>query len=122
MLAHEWIRTADGWRKVDALDHGDDHFFPGHPQDPAWDLAGAIVELSLAPTAAAALVERYRRLSGDAAIAARLPAFRVAYLAFRAGYASIAADTLAGSDDGARFAHERDRRVAELRAATLFTP
>src|SRR5205814_4564754 len=45
MLRHEWIRTPRGeLLKVDAVAHGDDHFYPG-PADVAWDLAGAAIEL-----------------------------------------------------------------------------
>ncbi|MBZ5585043.1 MAG: hypothetical protein LAQ30_23105, partial [Acidobacteriia bacterium] len=29
MLRHEWLETARGYMKADALDHHDDHFFPG---------------------------------------------------------------------------------------------
>ena len=39
---------------------------------------------------------------------ARLPAYLVAYLAFRTGYTKLAAETLAGSADGDRY-----RRLAE---------
>ena len=44
MAPHEWIRCRDDRViKVDASQHGDDHFFPG-PTDIEWDLAGAIVD------------------------------------------------------------------------------
>lgn len=56
MLAHEWIETSGGFLKCDAVDHGDDHFFPG-PQDIAWDVAAAQIETGLDP-------ELYARLSG----------------------------------------------------------
>ena len=32
-----------------------------------------------------------------------LPFYRIAYLAFRVGYATLAAQTLTGTDDGRRF-------------------
>jgi hypothetical protein len=102
MLPHEWLRTARGYLKVDALDHHDDHFFPG-PVDIAWDLAAAAVEFGMSPEARQLLVERYRRLSGDRTIAGRLPYYTVAYLACRMGYASLAAETLAGTTDGGGF-------------------
>ncbi len=122
MLPHEWIRTPGAWLKVDALDHGDGHFLPG-PQDIAWDLAGAIIELDLDGTAAAELVERYRAHSGDHTIGRRLPTYRLAYVAFRTGYAALAAETLRATDDGERFAalaagyHEqlRQQLLASLR-------
>jgi hypothetical protein len=36
-------------------------------------------------------------------VAARLPAYAVAYLAYRAGYAALAAESLGATDDGRRF-------------------
>src|SRR5690606_28658650 len=42
----EWLRTARGWLKVDAVDHGDGIHLPG-PADAAWDLAGAWIEHEL---------------------------------------------------------------------------
>ena len=113
MLPHEWLKTARGYLKVDALDHHDDHFYPG-PVDIAWDLAGAEVEFDMAPAACEALVERYRRASGDRTIAARLPYYRVAYLAARAGYTSLAAEGLRGTPDGEGFERERRRYRAAL--------
>jgi hypothetical protein len=113
MLPHEWLRTARGYLKVDALDHHDDHFFPG-PVDIAWDLAAAAVEFGLAPAARRALVERYRRASGDRNIAARLPYYTVGYLAARVGYASLAAEALRGSRDGEGFEQQRRRYRAAL--------
>jgi hypothetical protein len=113
MLPHEWLRTPRGYLKVDALDHHDDHFFPG-PVDIAWDLAAAAVELGLAPAVREALVERYRRASGDRTIAARLPYYTVGYLAARLGYVSLAAEALRGSRDGDGFARQRRRYRAAL--------
>jgi hypothetical protein len=115
MLAHEWIRTGSGLAKVDALDHHDDHFFPG-PQSAAWDLAGAIVELQLDDTASAAMVMEYERVSGDRLAGQALAFYRTAYAAFRAGYATVAADTLAGTDEAVRFARARDEYVRVLTA------
>ncbi len=57
MLPHEWIRTASGFLKTDAVDHQDDLFFPGC-QDIAWDIAGAIVEFGIPREA---LVSEYLR-------------------------------------------------------------
>jgi hypothetical protein len=113
MLPHEWVRTTRGYLKVDALDHHDDHFFPG-PVDIAWDLAGATVEFDLSPEARQVLVERYRRLTDDRTIAGRLPYYTVAYLACRIGYASLAAEVLRGTPDGARFRRAKERYVSLL--------
>ncbi len=113
MLPHEWLRTPRGYIKVDALDHGDDHFFPG-PVDIAWDLAAAAIELEMSPAARQSLVERYRRLSGDRTITGRLPYYTVAYLAFRIGYAALASEVLAGTPDGSGFERMRRRYEAAL--------
>lgn len=55
---HEWIAGAHGHPKVDAPDHGDGLRLPG-PTDPAWDLAGAVVELGLDAAAAAELAAHH---------------------------------------------------------------
>jgi len=102
MFPHEWLRTAAGWQKADAYDHCDDHFYPG-PQDIAWDLAGVCLEFRLSPDARRALLEGYRVASGDRHVGRRLPGFAVAYLAFRLGYDTLAAEQLSGSGDGERF-------------------
>ncbi len=104
MMPHEWLKTPGGWLKADALEHHDDHFYPG-PQDIAWDLAGLSIEFGLEPEAERYLVERFSRLSGDRA-AARMPFYRAAYLAFRLGYAELA---------GEPARHERARYAAILK-------
>ncbi|HEX5831021.1 MAG TPA: hypothetical protein VFY16_08580 [Gemmatimonadaceae bacterium] len=120
MLPHEWIRGDDGrWMKTDALDHHRDHFLPG-AQDAAWDLAGAIEELPLGAELAERLVARYARLTGDAGVSLRLPAARAAYLAYRVGYATMAAETLAAQgaemcDDASRFTRLARRYRVALR-------
>jgi hypothetical protein len=108
LLAHEWIITPEGYRKVDALDHHDDHFFPGC-QDMAWDVAAAAVELNLSRPAAAAFIDRYQYLSGDRTIARRLPFYSTAYLAFRLGYCTLATGVLGETPDGIRFSNELRR-------------
>jgi hypothetical protein len=114
MQAHEWIRTASGYIKVDPFDHHDDHFFPGC-QDIAWDLAGAKFELNPGPAGSSFLVERYRRLSGDHTIGLRLPHYGLAYLAFRLGYSRLAATVLSGTPDGLRFQSAAERYSALVR-------
>jgi hypothetical protein len=116
MLAHEWIRSDDGLVKVDALDHHRDHFFPG-AQSAAWDLAGAVVEMEIDSDGTAAMVAEYERASGDRRAASALPFYRTAYAAFRAGYAAVAASTLAGTRDGDRF-----RRACERYTRLLTAP
>ena len=103
MQPHEWVRTTSGLMKADAFEHGHDHFFPG-PQNPAWDLAGASLELGLSEAGVRRMVDAYRRTSGDTHAEARLSVYRLAYASFRAGYASLAVETLAGTPDADRFA------------------
>jgi len=108
MQPHEWITTRSGHLlKCDAAAHGDDHFFPG-PCDIAWDLAGAIVEWEMPPDAAEAFLRAYERRSGDYACA-RLPFWMAAYVAFRAGYCTMAAQAMAGTSDAARLARDAER-------------
>jgi hypothetical protein len=119
MLPHEWILTPSGYLKTDAVDHHDDHFYPG-PHDIAWDVAGTCLEFDLSGSERRGFLECYRRASGDRGITDRLPCFALAYLAFRLGYATTAAETLGGSPDGRRFgAHAlryRNLLAIELRA------
>jgi hypothetical protein len=102
MLPHEWVGADGHWVKTDATDHHDDHFFPG-PQDPAWDVAATLVEFRLPAGAEQAFLDRYCTLAGDTTLSDRLPLLQLAYLAFRLGYASLAADATAGTDDGPRW-------------------
>jgi hypothetical protein len=99
MLPHEWIRTPNGFLKTDAVDHHDDLFFPGC-QDIAWDIAGAVVEFGIPREA---LVAEYLAHLSDRTLTRRLPFYMRAYLAYRLGFASIAAEALAGQPDAARF-------------------
>jgi hypothetical protein len=115
MLPHEWILSGGRYLKTDALDHHDDHFFPG-PQDIAWDIAGAVVECGIDEDA---LVEQYRKRSGDRTLGERMPFYTVAYLAYRMGYATMAAESLGGAPDGLRFRTLAERYRQALRATAL---
>jgi hypothetical protein len=103
MLPHEWIRTSSGYVKTDAVDHHDDHFLPGD-QDIAWDVAGVCVEFELGQKEEASFVRQLAADLGDRTLAARLPYYRLAYLAFRVGYTSLGAQTLCGTPDGRQLA------------------
>ncbi len=108
----EWGQISSGWIKFDALDHGDDHFYPG-PADPAWDLAGFQVEFG--PGAGQSALASYIRASGDFGVCQRLLWYRVAYLAFQTGLAHYG-EELAPPPDAARF-----RRCRRRYAGLLFT-
>jgi len=118
MLPQDWIHTAAGWLKTDAVDHHDDHFFPG-TQDIAWDLAGTAAEFRLSDAASESLAAGLAARLRDATLPRRLPFYRMAYLAFRLGYASLAADTLAGTPDGRRMAALAARYGIDLREAIM---
>jgi hypothetical protein len=115
LLPHEWLATPRGFCKVDAFEHGDDHFFPG-ACDIAWDLAGARVELSLDPGEQRSLLSRYIAATHDRSVSRRLPFFEIAYLAFRLGYARMARQVLAGSAEAAAFARLENRYDRAVRA------
>ena len=116
MMPHEWLRTPHGILKTDAVDHYDDHFFPG-PQDIAWDVAGFSAEFGLEEEATRDFADEVATLSGDRSLTARLPFYRVAYLAQRLGYANLAARTLGPLPDGARMATLVRRYGRQLRLA-----
>jgi len=102
MMPHEWIDTASGIRKVDALDHHDDDFFPGC-RDIAWDVAGVCVECDLDRHATEYFVGKYRDYADDADIAERLRFYEAAYSAFRFGYARMASESVADTAEAHRF-------------------
>lgn len=114
MLPHEWIDTGEAFFKVDALDHHADHFFPG-TQDAGWDLAAAALEFRMNEAAAERLVSRYVAGSRDRDVVHRLAFHRVAYLAFRVGYATLAAESLGAGGDGDRFRQSGRRYRRQLR-------
>ena len=102
--------------KLDAVSHGDNHFFPG-PCDIAWDVAGAIVEWELRGRGARAILSASTtRRSGDA-IAERLAPYLLAYAAFRLGWSRMAASAMQGEFDEALL--ERDYRRYRAQAQRL---
>ena len=108
MQPHEWILCTDGrLLKVDAVSHGDDHFFPG-PVDVAWDLAGAIVEWNMPAFASRALLRNFLVLSGDDA-RRRIPVFVFAYSVFRMAYNRLALTSVADPHERARLLNEHRR-------------
>lgn len=114
MLPHEWIRTPLGCVKTDALDHGDDHFFPGS-QDPVWDAAALSIEFQLDQKQQAAFFEHFSAGLGIDIPHQKVLFYKLAYLAFRTGYTSLAAETLAATDEGPRFRSIFTRYSSQLR-------
>jgi hypothetical protein len=125
MQPWEWARDGENLIKFDAVSHGDDHFFPG-PTDIAWDLAGAVVEFAVHgrnESLAGPILEKYREYSGDDA-RSRLPAYLLAYSAFRLGYCKMAAEAMSGSEEEPRLGREyllyRDFAAEFLANRSLF--
>jgi hypothetical protein len=110
---HEWLRTARGFVKTDALHHHDDHFFPG-PCDVAWDVAGLEVEFDLGRDARAFFEDRCGGHLEDAGLGRRVPFYRIAYLAFRLGYARLAGGAC-GEREAERFRALEGRMAEHLR-------
>jgi hypothetical protein len=102
----EWVPTAGGWLKTDAVDHAEAHDLVGC-QDIAWDVAGAIVEWDLPQGGASALVGEVMPGRAEAADLTRL--MTLCYLGFQIGWWSYANDPSAPI--------QRDRYAA--RAASL---
>lgn len=118
MHAWEWLVTPEGRiLKADALDHHRGNDLVG-PQDPAWDLAGAAVELDLDEPELALLCEAVARRSRTArAEPVQLGFYTLAYLAFQLGRCSLAAEALEHTSpaDAAGLRGEVERYAARLR-------
>lgn len=103
MLPHEWLDVRGAYIKTDALDHHDDHFFPG-PQNIAWDLAGAFAEFELGASERSYLLAAFRAATREGRdVEARMPFYRVAYLAFRLGYVTLAGQSVEEPQERARY-------------------
>jgi len=111
MMPHEWVLAAGGrLLKVDAASHGEDHFYP--------DIAGAIIEWKLDNGARDLLIDEYERISGDS-IKRRLPAYLLAYCAFRLGFTLSAARSVSEAKEIGRF--KREAESYRERLATLLS-
>jgi hypothetical protein len=98
MHAWEWLVTPEGKiLKADALDHHAGNDLIG-AQDPAWDLAGAIVELDLPEEERGRLVEMLERSRRVKTPPDQLRFYTHAYLAFQLGWHTLAAQALEGID------------------------
>lgn len=118
---HEWLATSgdNHYYKLDCAQHGDNHFFPG-PCDIAWDLAGAAIEWEMSRKAVEELLDIYFSATGDDP-RPRFGNYLLAYAAFQAGYAAMAARSMVGFDSAeeSRLARDYHRyRKAMLAALT----
>ncbi len=116
MQPWEWLVLPGGEiLKADALDHCAGHDLVGC-QDPAWDVVGAEVELSLRPDEARLVASWVERRAGIPMSPAKLDFYAVAYLAFQLGRATLAADALgADAEESARLRSQAGRYAALLR-------
>lgn len=80
----KWLSDGYGYVKLDAVDHHDDHFYPG-PQDIAYDLAGLIEEFDLDARAAAHLVHAFYRHHPTGNLRERIEFFQPVYRAVQMG-------------------------------------
>lgn len=122
MHAWEWLVTPEGKiLKADALDHHQGNDLVGS-QDPAWDLAGATVELNLDEAELAFLADVVARRGGiPRAEPVQLGFYTVAYLAFQVGRHTLAAEALEHSApaESAGLRSEVDRYAERLRHALM---
>lgn len=117
MQAWEWLVTPEGKiLKTDALDHHAGNDLVG-VQDPAWDLAGAIVELELPEDERGRLVEMLERSRRVKTPPDQLRFYTHAYLAFQLGWHTLAAEALTGMDpaEAAAMRKRADRYAERLR-------
>jgi hypothetical protein len=118
MHAWEWLVTPAGEiLKADALDHHQSNDLIG-PQDPAWDLAGAAVELNLDEEELDWLADAVARRTGTPrARPVQLGFYRFAYLGFQIGRYTLAAEACADSttQEAAALRMEAERYAERLR-------
>lgn len=100
MMPHDFLKTKNGFVKVDHIEHHSDQFFHG-VQNICWDIAGFCVEFELDKRKREHFLKNF--ISTDSFVYKRQQFFNVAYLAFRLGYVSLAADSLKGEPDAERF-------------------
>jgi hypothetical protein len=116
MHAWEWLVTPEGKiLKADALDHHAGNDLVG-AQDPAWDLAGAAVELAMNEEELGGFLEALER-RGLRTAAIQFPFYLHAYLAFQIGWHELAAQALEGMDpeEAERMRRAGARYVERLR-------
>jgi hypothetical protein len=100
MQPFEWIVSSSGeFLKTDAINHGDNHFFPG-PCHIAWDLAGAAIEWQLGSAELDFLLNRFVQKSGTHPV--EIAPYILAYCIFRLGFCHMAMSTVRGSREEMR--------------------
>lgn len=112
MMPHEFLKTDTGIVKVDHIEHHCDQFFHG-VQNICWDMAGFLVEFELDKRKREHFLENFT--STDSYVFQRQQFFNVAYLAFRLGYVTLAADSLKGEPDAEGFEKLKKKYCTMLR-------
>ena len=111
----KWLHSGDRLLKADALDHDADHDLLG-PLDPAWDLAGAALELRYPRAARRRLLAAAVPPGQSLPTAGLLRFCTLCHLAFHLGAAGMAQAAFApGSDEWLRHDHALRRRKRDLR-------
>jgi hypothetical protein len=118
--AWEWLVTADGRiLKTDALDHHAGHDLVG-PQDVAWDIAGAAIELGLSPAERENVMAAVERAGGPGVDPEMLAFCLPCYAAFWLGYYAMAAGGEGDAAEHGRLTLAVDRYRGAL--DSLLTP
>ncbi|WP_458095686.1 hypothetical protein [Roseomonas sp. WA12] len=112
----EWLVLPDGrLLKADAVDHAAAHDLIGC-QDIAWDVAGAVAELSFSEEERDALLTALARETGRPVNPALLGFLTPCYLAFQLGLHSMAADAASwNAPEAARARAAAERYAGDLR-------
>jgi hypothetical protein len=108
MHAWEWLVSGSRLIKTDALDHGVAHDLIGC-QDIAWDVAGAMAELTLSEDEASRLCGIIRRESGAPVHLDLLSFLLPCYLAFQMGAHLMAAHSLGEGPEAQRLRQAANR-------------
>jgi hypothetical protein len=117
---HEWLRTKYGHLlKTDGLDHHCAHDLIGC-QDVAWDVAAALFEFRVNGDLAEEFIGAVESAAGRHVDRKLLEFYRVAYLAFRLGQATMAAEaTSTDTAERARLERQISAHAAELQQLLL---
>lgn len=113
VMPYEWIIGREKIWKVDQLEHHCDQFFPGC-QNILWDIAAFSIEFNLDLEIENKFFDHFIAISKEKRIHERMPFYKTAYLAFKLGYVTIAAESLSGTEDCEQFMKEKERYKKKL--------
>ncbi len=113
VMPYEWILSHEKIWKVDQLEHHCDQFFPGC-QNILWDIAAFTIEFNLDLDKENEFLDCFAMISKEKGVRERIPFYKTAYLAFKLGYVTIAAESLSGTADSEGFAKDKERYKKKL--------